>query len=75
MIAENGILTKKVLRKLLKHLHHKARTKLAILDAIVSLEILINYPGLDFKMINNTYRIRFPWDTKNVDNVDIGDFH
>lgn len=83
LIAEGGRVTKRMLRILPRELHEKARIKLAVLDAVESLEVLRAYPGLDLKTfggiyqmrINDTYRIRFTWDGKEADNVEIGDFH
>jgi proteic killer suppression protein len=83
LIAERGKVTKRVLRILPRELHDKARIKLAALDAAENLEVLRAYPGLDLKTfagmyqmrINDTYRIRFTWDGKDADNVEIGDFH
>jgi plasmid maintenance system killer protein len=82
-IAEEGGITKQMLRILPKHLHMKARIRLAALDACIRLESLAVYPGLDLKKIsdfyqmriNDTYRIRFFWDGKDSFNVEIGDFH
>ena len=83
LIAEGGRVTKRMLCILPRELHEKARIKLAVLDAPENLAVLRAYPGLDLKTfggiyqirINDTYRIRFTWDGKDADTVEIGDFH
>jgi proteic killer suppression protein len=60
-----------------------ALRKLVVIDAAISIADLRNPPGNDLKQIGNVwqirinrqYRIRFTWDGRDANEVEIGDFH
>lgn len=60
-----------------------ALRKLVVIDAATSIADLRNPPGNDLKQIGNIgqvrinrqYRVRFTWDGRNANAVEIGDFH